>query len=352
MSAIGSSLIQAGATLVGGVLNANSQNRVNAEARRQFDANMAWQKYQYEDSKKYNSASEQVRRLREAGINPMLAYSGDAGSSQPVAASSPTAQQNAVDYSGVMNAGAAIGNALSQQELQRKQSDNLDADTAMKESQAYRQDVQNRFAVAKEMGELEEQQASIKEKLSQKDLNDEQRSSLQKQSESLAVQIEMNRKELSFLDDYLLARNDTQREEANYKREQVLSERVNRRATELHNEWQSFQNSLKPLHVQVLQKSILEAVSRIDLNSKNAAESVARAALTLAEKRGVNIDNVQRNKVNWIVREGLKLDITSKKLDNAQRKYNLEHPYSAQKIFDEIFRGEVKRVPTARGVTQ
>ena len=45
----------------------------NAQSQQNFNEQMAYSKYQYEDLKKYNSMQEQVKRMRAAGINPALA---------------------------------------------------------------------------------------------------------------------------------------------------------------------------------------------------------------------------------------------------------------------------------------
>lgn len=56
---------------VGGLLSNVYSNIANEDRNQQ---NLDWQKYQYEDSKIYNSPVNQVRRLRQAGLNPALMY--------------------------------------------------------------------------------------------------------------------------------------------------------------------------------------------------------------------------------------------------------------------------------------
>ena len=76
LSAVGST--------VGSIYSANKQNE---EARRQFDASLDWSKYQYNDMKQYNSPKNQLRLMREAGLNPALAL-GQLPSSAAVGSSS------------------------------------------------------------------------------------------------------------------------------------------------------------------------------------------------------------------------------------------------------------------------
>lgn len=56
---------------VGGLLSNVYSNIANDDRNQQ---NLDWQRYQYEDSKIYNSPVNQVRRLRQAGLNPALMY--------------------------------------------------------------------------------------------------------------------------------------------------------------------------------------------------------------------------------------------------------------------------------------
>ena len=93
---IGSVLGSVGST-IGSIHSANVQNE---EARRQFDASLAWSKYQYNDMKQYNSPKNQLRLMREAGLNPALAL-GQLPSSAAVGSSSPgaTASYNHLLYS-------------------------------------------------------------------------------------------------------------------------------------------------------------------------------------------------------------------------------------------------------------
>lgn len=69
---IGLSVGSAAAGLGTGLLGIHSQqqaNEINDRYNRQL---LEFQRYQYEDMKRYNSITEQVRRMRAAGLNPSL----------------------------------------------------------------------------------------------------------------------------------------------------------------------------------------------------------------------------------------------------------------------------------------
>lgn len=109
----------------------------NERQQRNFDQQMAFQKYQYEDQKRYNSAVEQVRRLRAAGINPALAFGQNAGTAQAV--SEPAAPSlNPLDMNGLSSMASNIS-------LLGAQKENLEADTKKKNEEAVRETINNKW---------------------------------------------------------------------------------------------------------------------------------------------------------------------------------------------------------------
>lgn len=103
----------AGSALLGGIFGASSQsaaNSANLKAVRetnqanykiaqmnnefnekQTDKMLAWQRRQWEDTNTYNSATSQVGRLRDAGLNPyLMANGGTAGSATAQSGTTPT----------------------------------------------------------------------------------------------------------------------------------------------------------------------------------------------------------------------------------------------------------------------
>lgn len=119
-------------SIIGGIFNkhsASSSNRTNLQINREnqkwnekmMDKQNAWNLAQWNRENDYNSAAQQVARLRAAGLNPYLMMSGgNAGSAQSIASASPanagmSNTVNPVDYSSAA-AGVAngVGGAISQ----------------------------------------------------------------------------------------------------------------------------------------------------------------------------------------------------------------------------------------------
>ena len=114
--------------IFGGFLNRNSQssaNRTNLQINREnqkwnekmMDKQNAWNLAQWNRENQYNSAEQQVARLRAAGLNPYLMMNGgNAGSAQSITSAAPanagmSNTVNPVDYSA---ASAGVGDAVSQ----------------------------------------------------------------------------------------------------------------------------------------------------------------------------------------------------------------------------------------------
>ena len=119
------------AGLASGILNFSSAQAANAEARRQFDEsmkfnreNMNFQRYQYENGKQYQSYKNQLRMMREAGLNPALMFGAGASPTSVaqvggVSAPSSNASYQMPDFSGLPSAAAAFGSMVSQNDVNR-----------------------------------------------------------------------------------------------------------------------------------------------------------------------------------------------------------------------------------------
>lgn len=122
------SAITAGASLLGGFFNKNSissTNKTNLQINREnqkwnekmMDKQNAWNLAQWNRENDYNSASQQVARLRAAGLNPyLMMQNGSAGSAQSLTSASPGSASmsntaSPVDYSA---AAAGVSSAVSQ----------------------------------------------------------------------------------------------------------------------------------------------------------------------------------------------------------------------------------------------
>ena len=115
-------------SVIGGIFNkhsASSANRTNLQINREnqkwnekmMDKQNSWNLAQWYRENDYNSAAQQVARLKAAGLNPYLMMSGgNAGSAQSIISAAPanagmSNTVNPVDYSA---AAAGVGNAVNQ----------------------------------------------------------------------------------------------------------------------------------------------------------------------------------------------------------------------------------------------
>ena len=115
-------------SIFGGILGKNSQssaNRTNLQINREnqkwnekmMDKQNAWNLAQWNRENDYNSASQQVARLRAAGLNPyLMMQNGSAGSASSVTSSAPgnAGMSNTVSPFDYSAAAAGVGNAVSQ----------------------------------------------------------------------------------------------------------------------------------------------------------------------------------------------------------------------------------------------
>lgn len=155
----------------------------------------------------YNKPINQVARAREAGLNPyaMLQQGGfNAGNSEQADSVAPAY----ADYSPGMD----FVNSMTQSSLASLQ----DANTRKVSAEADRQLIANRYAVSREIQE-------INSRLSEQKLNDEERANLEKRKELL-------QKDLDSYDQRLEASLNTQREQANLAKEQSFTEEMKRRS--------------------------------------------------------------------------------------------------------------------------
>lgn len=120
-----------------GVAGLMSQMMANKQNQSNFNEQMDMSRYQYEDAKKYNSAYQQVMRLRAAGINPAIAFGNNAGTAQTTSIPSPNPQQPvnfgglAELVSGLMSQQAERGRTLSEERLNTIKADSQEFDLAL-----------------------------------------------------------------------------------------------------------------------------------------------------------------------------------------------------------------------------
>lgn len=99
-------LVGTGASLLGNILSNNSQSSANKQNLQIAQMNNAFNERMLEKAMRYNSASEQVKRFREAGLNPalMMAGQGAGQASATTAAANPEIRPQNWDFSSLGNA--------------------------------------------------------------------------------------------------------------------------------------------------------------------------------------------------------------------------------------------------------
>lgn len=157
------SLISGGLGFLGSMLGASSQSSVNKRMAAMYEKSLAFNKYQYEDSKRYNSLPNQVNLMRQAGVNPALALGSGVSSSSasPVGAPSP-ASQSGVDYSSYLN--SALTPFGSAEKLNQSQQNLNDTNASKANEEAIGQSIENRWIGAKRLSEIYNLDISSEEK--------------------------------------------------------------------------------------------------------------------------------------------------------------------------------------------
>ena len=182
----------------GGLLTANSINEQNAMANSQFRANYDFQRYQYEDMKRWQSPENLVRLYRQAGLNPALALgSGLNAPATSVGGVAPTASHAVGDFSGVPSAAANLMQGFANSSLAEAQERNVDANTEN--------------VTIRNQNQLRSDLADINLKLSNKRLNDVSR-------KRLMLEANYIQKQLDYADERLNWENQEQRFKATFER--------------------------------------------------------------------------------------------------------------------------------------
>lgn len=129
-----------GQSLIGGLFGGNSSNHYSRELMRyqaglQHDENVYWANY--------NTPSQQMARLQEAGLNPNLVY-GNGADAQASGSVSPSASRQ-LETPKIMDS-LAIANLFEQNKNLREQNKKLRADTEYVEAQRDKTQTENSLA--------------------------------------------------------------------------------------------------------------------------------------------------------------------------------------------------------------
>lgn len=132
-----------------GVAGFLSNSQANEQNQRNFEEQMKFARWQYNDTKQFNTPSNQVKMLRAAGLNPALTYGNGVQGASAVSQPSPT-PQNPLDMNGL----SSFGNLFAQSSLLDSQHQNIQANTDLVKNQSTGMNIENQFKAAKNISEI------------------------------------------------------------------------------------------------------------------------------------------------------------------------------------------------------
>lgn len=307
----------AGAAAVGSVGNVIAQNSANKQNAQNvantnalnyqiFQEQKAYQTGEREATQEYNTPLNQRQRYEQAGINPYFAL-GSIEGGNTTAMSSPSA--NPMQAAQIQP--LPFGDILSS--LSGGADKYLQYEAIQLDNDAKR--VDNQFRISEKLITLSRQRQEVyNSKLDAK--------AKERQIAEIDEQIGILKKENDFLSSTMSER----------KRAVALNNKaieLSNRSDELQNEWQELQNNIlrdtSDSQKATIRAQFANILSSTSLNSASAANQIADKMLKAAQENGVKIDNFQKNKINWLIREGVKLD-------NEQKRYNIDEPTFVHKL--------------------
>lgn len=167
---VGAALATGATSFISNAVTNNANKKLNEKM-------LEFQKFQYEDMKKYNSMKEQVKRMREAGVNPALALGAGQLGSPATGVSSPSqTPMEAPDLSGAAS-------MVSQGFQMHQQQPLIDANVEKTRAEAQNQQINNTTQLSKNIAEI----GAI---LAKSDVDKETRELLKQQQEQMRIQLQ------------------------------------------------------------------------------------------------------------------------------------------------------------------
>lgn len=324
---LGSSLVNSSSQSQTNAYNLQAQRETNEANQRINEANLAYNResrdmaYQYQTdlyNKIYRDTSPVVQRqqFEQAGINPYFAL-GNITGSQATSSSVPNS-----------SAPSAIPMQSPHMEaVQFDPSPVVDSINSYFNNQRLDADTQSRRI--QNITQLDRDKAELQKTLSQKNLTDEQRKETISRINTLEamrdIEVANAKRSGSFIE----------QQTENVKADTAVK-KLNTRTVELTNAYQEWRNDYE-------KKYGSAELKRVDALTKEAlaagSASAASAVLAKAQERGVRIDNYQKNKLNWLIRE-------EKKTQIQRNKFEMKYPTQANKAIkgiSQMFEGEYYR---------
>ena len=166
-----------GAALATGATSFISNAVTNIANKKLNDKMLEFQTYQYEDMKKYNSMKEQVKRMREAGVNPALALGAGQLGTPATGVSSPS--QTPMEAPDLSSAASMVSQGFQMNQQQPL----IDANVEKTKAEAQNQQINNTTQLSKNIAEI----GAI---LAKSDVDKETKQLLQQQQEQMRIQLQ------------------------------------------------------------------------------------------------------------------------------------------------------------------
>lgn len=327
------SLIGSGISAAASLASNYFTNKANAALNEKM---LAFQQYQYEDMKKYNSMSEQVKRMREAGVNPALALGAGQLGTPATGVSSPSqTPMEAPDFSGAAS-------MVSQGFQMRQQQPLIDANVHKTEAEAQNQQINNATQLSKNIAE-------IGALLAKSDVDTETRNLLKQQQEQMRIQLQYLNQNEANKAHILQVQSDFSESNANwdneYKRMSVGLLGSEKESKDLLNEAQKITNKFLPAQYSAQIASLMAGVvlsnaqaALARTNGRYVSEQIKHEIANTAGQQIMNVlqgSNIPRAELDRILNQS-NLDALNgkggKALQVSSRIYN-----SALYLVDRVF---------------
>lgn len=290
-AAIGGAMNAIGGLVSSAMNNAAQERMMNKQMAWQEKMNQQqqeWQEGMWNKTNEYNSASSQMQRLMEAGVNPNNAAASIAGSSgagmatmaaQPEIPGAPSGFNSPIDLSG-------IGSTVAELDMMKSQKANIDSNTELTREQFETQKWQN--FINPEQWEMTKSEigASVSKLISEKDVNEAKKEELRytvdkmmpllydkthQEIDNLKKAVEQYNAQIALL-----------REEANTQRAQQGVLEAQQGMYEQEAKGQEYENQVKQLKAKVANEFGI-SVDDLEGNDKWISTSVANGTFDEAE---------------------------------------------------------------------
>lgn len=326
---VGAALATGATSFISNAVTNNANKKLNEKM-------LAFQKYQYEDMKKYNSMKEQVKRMREAGVNPALVLGAGQLGTPATGVSSPSATpMEAPDLSGAAS-------MVSQGFQMHQQQPLIDANVEKTKAEAQNQQINNTTQLSKNIAEI----GAI---LAKSDVDKETRELLKQQQEQMRIQLQYLNQNEANKAHILQVQSDFSESNANwdneYKRMSVALLGSEKESKDLLNAAQRITNRFLPAQYSAQIASLMAGVvlsnaqaALARTNGRYVSEQIKHEIANTAGQQIMNLlqgSNIPRAELDRILNQANLDALTGKSgkaLQVSSRLYN-----SALYLVDRVF---------------